>query len=370
MHPDPRQGTQQQQSEPPGPPERILVRAPNWIGDVVMATPAFRAVRTAFPAARVSLLIKKYARAIVNDSPWFDEVIEYDPAGAHRGLRGFLRLVRELRRRRFDLALVLVNSMRGAVEARLAGARRRVGYDRAGRRLLLTDAVPPPTENGRIVPQNMVEYYLRLCREIGCPDQPLREELFVRDEIDRRAGQFLASYGRDESRPLAGVNPGAAFGSSKCWLPERFAEVADALAGPLGCDVFICSAPGEREIARAIAARMKRPAINLCDDNPGLEVCKAIIRRMKLLVTNDTGARHIAVAFGVPVVVIFGSTSRRYTDVNLEQTTIVSANVPCAPCQRKICPTGTHRCMNEVSVKMVLDAVEQRLRPRGDAGGG
>ena len=350
----------------PGKPDSILIRAPNWVGDVVMATPAFRAVRNAFPDARVSLLIKKYVRCIVKDSPWFDEVIEYDPGGGHRGVRGFLRLVRQLRRRRFDLALILVNSLRGAVEARLASARRRVGYDRNGRRMLLTDAVPPPTENGKIVPQNMVEYYLRLCSEIGCPPEPTREELFVRDEIDRQAEEFLARHGRDVSKMLVGINPGAAFGSSKCWLPERFARVADSIIERYGCDLFICSAPGEKEIARSIESQMTHRPINPCDDNPGLEVYKGIIKRMRLLVTNDTGARHIAVAFGVPVVVIFGSTSTRYTDINLEHTAIVKADVECAPCQEKTCPRGTHECMKAVTVEMVMEAVDQELAGRAD----
>ena len=345
----------------PSKPQRILIRSPNWVGDVVMATPAFRAVRNNFPDARITLLVKKYARCIINDSPWFDEVIEYDPAGEHRGATGHLRLIRQLRRRRFDLALILVNSLRGAVEARLAGARRRVGYDRNGRRMLLTDAVPPPTENGKIVPQNMVDYYLRLCSEIGCPPEPTREELFVRDEIDRRAEDFLARHGRDPSKMLVGINPGAAFGSSKCWLPERFAQVADEIIDRHNCDLFICSAPAEVEIARAIESHMKRRPINPCDDNPGLEVYKGIIKRMRLLLTNDTGARHIAVAFGVPVVVVFGSTSTRYTDVNLERTTIVTANVDCAPCQEKICPTGTHECMRAVTVDMVTEAVDRAL---------
>jgi heptosyltransferase-2 len=353
-------------TEQPTKPHSILIRAPNWVGDVVMATPAFRAVRNTFPDARISLLIKKYGRCVINDAPWFDEVIEYDPSGEHRGMRGYLKLVGRLRRGRFDLALILVNSLRGALEARLAGARRRVGYDRNGRRMLLTDAVPPPAENGKIVPQNMVEYYLRLCSEIGCPPEPTREELFVRNDIDRQAEEFLARHGRDASKMLVGINPGAAFGSSKCWLPERFAQVADAIIERRNCDLFICSAPAETEIARAIESHMKRRPINPHNDNPGLEVYKGIIRRMRLLITNDTGARHIAVAFGVPVVVVFGSTSTRYTDVNLEQTTIVTANVQCAPCQEKTCPTGTHECMRAVTVDMLMDAVEQALSDQAE----
>ena len=342
-------------------PTSILIRCPNWVGDVVMATPAFRAVRTTFPHARITAVIRKYARAIVNDAPWFDDVLEYDPAGEHRGPRGYLRLVGRLKQAQPDIALILVNSARGALEAWLAGATRRVGYDRNGRRLLLTDPVPPPTENGAIIPQNMVQYYLRLCTEIGCPQQSTREELFVRSEIDRRAGAFLDKHGRDPARPLIGINPGAAFGSSKCWLPERFAEVADTIVERHGCDLLICSAPSEIEIAQAIEKQMQHRPINPCNDNPGLEVYKAIFKRLRLLITNDTGARHIAVAFGVPVVVIFGSTDTRYTDINLEQTSIVSADADCAPCQQKTCPTGTHKCMKSVTAKMVLDAVEERL---------
>ena len=342
-------------------PQTILIRSPNWVGDVVMATPAFRAVRNRFPNARITLLIKKYARCLVNDSPWFDEVVEYDPAGEHRGVGGYMRLVRSLRRRKFDLALILVNSMRGATEAFVSGARRRVGYNRNTRRVLLSDPVAPPMENGRIVPQNMVDYYLRLCREIGCGNEPTREELFVRPEVEARADDFLARHGRDASKMLIGINPGAAFGSSKCWLPERFARVADSIIERYGCELFICSAPSERGIAHAIESQMRHRPINPCDFNPGLEVYKAIVKKMRLLVTNDTGTRHIAVAFGVPVVVIFGSTNTRYTDVNLEKTVIVKAGVPCAPCQKKVCPTGDHRCMKDVTAEMVLAGVKRAM---------
>ena len=344
------------------PVQRILVRSPNWVGDVVMATPAFRCLRRNFPGAHISVLVKNYSRQVIEGGPWFDEVIEYDPEGAHRGVLGYLRLVRRLRRGRYDLAIVLVNSQRGALEALLSGARERVGYDRGGRGWTFTKRIPPPRENNRNVPINMVDYYLDLCYAVGCSEESRQTELFTTPEGEAQAEEILHSHGWEPSRMMIAINPGASFGSSKCWPPEYFASTADLLIERHNCQIIIFCAPKERAIAQAVASRMKHPVINPCGHGVTLHNLKAITRRCRMLITNDTGPRHYAVAFGLPVVCIMGSTSPRYTDVNLEKTTKVSVEVHCGPCQQKVCTQPEHICMTRVTPEMVLDAADDLLR--------
>jgi len=161
---------------------------------------------------------------------------------------------------------------------------------------------------------------------------------------------------------LVAINPGAGFGSSKCWPPDRFAATADILIERHNCQIVILSAPKESPIALAIETQMKHAVINPVGADVDLHNLKSIVRRCRLLITNDTGPRHYAVAFGLPVVVIMGSTSPRYTDVNLEKTTKVSVSVPCGPCQRKVCTQPEHLCMIGITPQRVVDAAEELLR--------
>ena len=235
-----------------------------------------------------------------------------------------------------------------------------MGYDRNCRGWLLTDRIDPPRRDGRIYPENMVDYYLRLCTHLGCPPEEKRVELHLSAEAEALAESRLREFGIREGHVIA-INPGAKFGSSKCWLPERFAEVADALIERTGDHIVILSAPGEAEIVQAIEGHMRHSTIPLYPTGAGLNYLKSVIRRCRLLITNDTGTRHFAVAFGLPVVVIMGSTQSSYTDVNLEKTIIVRVEVDCGPCQKKVCRTD-HRCMTRITSEMVLAAAEEALR--------
>ncbi len=338
-------------------PQRIVVRAPNWVGDVVMATPAFRALREHFPKAHLAVVLKPYVRPILNGCPWFDETIETEG----NGVGPTLRLARQLRAERFDLAVVLPNSVRSALEAFLGRARRRIGYDRRRRGVLLTDPIAPPRDDrGRFLPSNMVDYYLKLCQHLGCQDLSRREELFISDDCQRRGDAALERQGVDADTVLIGINPGGAFGSSKLWLPERFATVADALAERTNYRVILFGSPSERPILETVAEQMTHDPILTRPGELTLDTLKPLVARCALLITNDTGARHFAVAFAVPVVCIMGSTSPRYTDVNLERQTIVRVDVDCGPCQKKVCTTD-HRCMTRITADRVLAAADRLL---------
>jgi heptosyltransferase-2 len=345
-------------------PQRLLVVLPNWVGDLVLATPALRAIRTQFPEAYIAALVKPPFREILSGGDWADEILVW-PVGRTRPhkRRGFLGLAQELREKQFDTAVLLTNSFRSALLARLAGVRRRVGYDRDGRGLLLTDKLLPDKSNGKYVPVPMVRYYNAIARYLGARDLPTCLELYTTREEEAAAQTLLDRHGIRNGRPIIVINPGASFGTAKCWLPERFAEVADGLVDEFDAAVFISCGPKDRDVARAVSSSMRHEAIVLDQPVLSLGPLKALVRRSSLLVTNDTGPRHFAIAFGVPVVTLFGSTDPRWTQTDYALERQVMVKVHCGPCMKRVCPTD-HRCMTRVTAPMVLEAARALLADR------
>jgi len=344
----------------------ILVRAPNWVGDIVMATPAFRCIRENFPGARIVLIVRPYVEKVIDDAPWFDEVIACDDTGADRGLLTALKL----RKRKFDLAMIFPNSFTSALSAFAAGAKRRVGYIRDNRRLLLTDAIERPSRNGKFLPTYMGDYYLALCEHIGCRVGDRRPQLFVSQAAEDKATRLLESHGVERGREFALINPGASFGASKYWREERFARVGDYLAEEYGVSVLVSGTARERTMAEDIVSRMETPGdaaavrAAVIAGEVELDTLKALVRRCKILVTLDSGPRHFAVAFGRPVVTLMGPNSPLYTESDFENGIVVRVDVDCGPCQKKKCKTD-HRCMELITPEMVCDACRRLLGPGG-----
>lgn len=346
------------------PADRILVVLPNWVGDLVLATPALRAIRTQYPRAHIAFLVKSHLADVLGGGDWMDEVIHW-PSGKSRDMRrqGFLGLAGQLRKRKFNWAILLTNSFRSALLARLAGIKRRIGYDREGRGLLLTDKLLPEKADGKFVPVPMTRYYGALARYLGSRDVPASAELFTTPEDEAAIDQILAAANVAPGRPIVVINPGASFGPAKCWLPERFAEVADRLSERNGAAVFIACGPKEIGTAREVARHLQHPAVVL--DNPVVKLgpLKALIRRASLLVTNDTGPRHYANAFGTPVVTIFGPTDPKWTETEIPSERCLMVKVHCGPCMKRRCPLD-HRCMTWVSTEMVLASAGELLAER------
>jgi heptosyltransferase-2 len=346
----------------------MLVRLPNWVGDVVMATPALRCLRRSFPEARIDVTLIPYVRKIVEGASWFDNIIEYPAERNQWGITERLNYIRLLRRNRYDLAVVLPNSFSSALLAFLSGAKRRIGYDRQNRGFLLTDPVPAPTENRKFVPQPMVDYYLKLCEQLGANPDSRKTELFVDSQSEQRADELFEKHGISRAKPIVAINPGAAYGSSKLWDCGRFAQVADDLIERESCDVTLLGGPGEKEIAAEIAGTARSNLANLAEENVALDVLKSVIRRCDLLITVDSGPRHFAVAFDKPVVVLMGPTDPRYTNCSLEKTIVLRIDdLDCVPCHMKECPTD-HECMTRITPDMVVHAATELLHRhvRGD----
>ena len=345
-------------------PGRVVVRLPNWIGDIVMATPLLRALRRAWPAAHVAVAGPRHAAAILDGLDSVDEVLDL-PSRRAAGLGGMAAAARRLRAGGFDLGLLLTNSFSSALVMALARVPVRVGYAEGGRGALLTHKVLRRSEAGRHrMPVPMVEAYGRLLDALGVPRAGHRYELVATPADEQAADAWLQRHDIGPDTPLWGFHPGASFGPSKLWYPERFAAVADALVERRGGRALVFCGPDEAELARAVAAAGRRDILAAADDPISLGTLKAVVRRLSLLVTIDTGPRHFGAAFDVPTVVLMGATDPRFTNTNLHSSAVVRTGVSCSPCQRKRCPlTGDdfHRCMTTMTPDRVLAACEQLL---------
>jgi heptosyltransferase-2 len=346
------------------PPASLLVRATNWLGDAVMTTPALAGLRGAFPGARIALLAKPLVAELFRHHPDVDEVIVYERPGRHEGVSGRLRLGWELRRRRFDAALLLQNAFDAALLAFLARIPERAGYPTDGRRLLLSLPVPLTRD---ILQRHEVEYYLCLLDGLGIPrPEPAVLKLLVADEERAGIASRLASLGLEPGAPIVAINPGASYGSAKRWYPDRFAAVADALSSEWGAGVVVVGSTAEGPLAGEIEAAARRGVVNLAGKTTVREMM-ALLSLSSFLVTNDSGPMHIGAALGVPLVAIFGPTDWRRTSPWTDRARVVRVDVDCSPCSRRVCDRG-HECMLGVTPEMVVDAARQLL-PGGVAAG-
>jgi len=328
-------------------PRRILVRLPNWTGDVVMATPGLRALRKRYPAAHISAQVRPGLGPLMAGLPLVDAVVV--ASSWRRGAGALLRDARSLRDPGFDLGVCLPDSWSSALLMRAAGVRAIAGYRRGGRDWLLHHPVAPRAEWG---PRRRVareRYVLHLLEAIGCPGQGLALELRTTPEEEAAADRLLAPLGSADA--FVALAPGASFGGAKRWTPESFGVVADALADA-GAAVVIVGSPDEAPLGRAIRNRARSRLHDLCGQTD-LGSLKALLRRASALVCNDAGARHVAAAFGTPAVVLFGPTARGKTDCNLETVQIVETDVACRPCEQRECPID-HRCMTRIEPTQVV----------------
>lgn len=338
---------------------RLLVVLPSWIGDAVMATPALRLVRLRHPGAFIGALARPGIDALLSDSDLIDE-FHVDHV---QGVMGPKRAAGKLRPRRYDAALLLTNSFSTALVARLAGIPRRIGYDRDARGLLLTRRLEAPRRaDGRFVPVPAVEYYLAVARALddGRADEPApRLELGVSARAEARGAEVLRTLGLSEGDPYAILNPGGN-NVAKRWPPDRFAAVGRILAERRGWRSVITGAPSELDLAREIARDLPR-AIVLAEQAPSLGVLKAIVRGGRVMVTNDTGPRHIAAALGVPVVSLFGPTDHRWTTIPAPAGEEVVVADPTLP-PEEVADDHPQRCaVDRITVDRVVQALDRVL---------
>ena len=341
-----------------GPPRPDAVRTlaaflPNWVGDAVMATPALRALRTRFGDARVIAVCRPPVHAVLAGTGLADEVVPLPKQG-----REVWSATRALRVEPADLAVLFPNSLRTAAVAKLAGAKRTLGFARDGRRWLLTDPVPP---GDRDTPSSTLLSYNKLARAAGCDDPGTDTELAVLP-ADETAFAAVLSRHATLRRGFVALNPGGAFGAAKHWPTEHFAALARRIVSETGRAVLVLCGPAEREIAAEIAARAGDARVtSLAGQSLSLGLTKAAVRAADLLVTTDSGPRHFAGPLGVPAVTLFGPTHIAWSETFHPTATHLQIAVDCGPCQQRTCPLGHHRCMTELTPDRVFAAVRAAL---------
>jgi len=341
---------------------RIVVRGPNWLGDAVMCEPALTQVREIFPQAEITLLVKPAIADLLAHHPGLNRTLVYDDRGRHAGISGKWTLAGVLRRHRFDLAILFQNAFEAALISFLAGIPRRFGYGTDGRSLFLTDPVAPPSRIGQ---RHQVEYYWDLLKSFGNHGPALAPRLFVTPEESASMAKRLADAGIGPTDQVIGVNPGSTYGHAKRWLPDRYAEVVNRLlkdmAGEAGLrvGVAILGAKGEERLGQEIARQIKTRTV-VCSGQTTVREMMALVKRCQLFLTNDTGPMHVAAAFNVPLVAVFGPTDWQTTSPYGVDAKLIRQPVSCAPCLLRECPID-HRCMTGVTVDQVYGATLQHL---------
>lgn len=336
----------------------IVVIMPRWVGDIVMATPMLRGLRRHVAGrARITGVLRPPALDLLAGSEWFDDTILYDRRSRDAGLR-FPAVVRRLRAERADVAIIVPNSLSSAALAAAGGVRRRIGMAMHWRRWLLTDPVPPPRKHRRIEPFSSAEYPVRLAERLGMPPEPLRLELALSPADESLGDAVLARLFPTHRRhgPLVVLNDGAAFGPAKQWGTQKVAALARFLVDRVpDARVLVHCGPGDRDEARAVVEAVGHPAVQGLAGEPQLPfgLSKAVIRRAAVMVTTDSGPRHIAAAFQRPTVVLHGPMDPRLSRAAHDHLVEIRLDLPCSPCGQPICPLEHHDCMRLLSVEDV-----------------
>jgi heptosyltransferase-2 len=340
---------------------RIGVFLPNWVGDAVMTTPTLRALRKHYSAARLVGIMRPSLGDVFAGTRLLDEHLYFDPRSEDPHVREFNVMV-QLRRQKLDVAVLLSNSWRTGILAWMGGARKRVGYSRDWRGWLLSQRLKPDTQRGRYVPGPVLDYYLELAYALGCPQESPKMELATSSADESLADSVWQKLHLPHGRPVITVNCSGAFGAAKLWPAEYFAELSRRIVTQLDRAVLVLCGPSERATARRIVAGAAHASVvSLADEPVSLGLTKACVRRSELLVTTDSGPRHFAAAFNVPAITLFGPTHQAWSDNHFTREISLQLKLDCSPCQKRVCPLQHHRCMRDLTVDQVYDAVRAQL---------
>lgn len=343
---------------------------PNWIGDAVMATPALSALKEVFPSAEITVLIKPWASPVIKNHPAVSRVMEYKPDSPAAPLKR-LRLVWEIRKNRFDSGILFTNSFDSALTFKAAGIPVICGYSTDARGMLLHQSFPVPETRGK---RHEVYYYMELVRMIAekaakpfsaCTFNENRPSLVINPDRDASLktvelpGAIPAE--KQGSTFLIGFNPGAAYGPAKCWPVEKFRILAKKIFLHMpGSRILIFGTDKEKAVGVRICEGMEDRCVNLTGKTTLSEVI-ALIKRLDLLVTNDSGLMHVGAGLGTPLVAIFGSTNPVTTGPWSDKSAVVRIPMECSPCLERRCPKSSFDCMNNISVEMVFNAMRKQL---------
>ena len=334
--------------------KRILIVNVNWLGDVIFSTPFIKAVRDAYPDSYISSLVHPRCIEILKDNPRIDEIIIYDEEGTHRSLLGKLKLIAYLRNKKFDTAFILHRSFTKALITSLAGVKERIGYPTKHRGAFLTKQVEIPEDE-----THKVEYFLNLARSAGINVRNIAYEFFIKDSDRRKIALFLKESNISDKDLLVVLCPGGNW-DPKRWKKENFAALADLLIEKLNAKIVISGAKKDMRLSEEIKKLMKDKPIISCG-NTTLKELGALLERANLVVANDTGPMHIAVAMKTNVIALFGPTSPGLTGpYGKGNYRVIWKNKECeVPCYDMSCTDN--RCMALITAEEVFKEAKDML---------
>ncbi|MBF0211478.1 MAG: lipopolysaccharide heptosyltransferase II [Desulfamplus sp.] len=350
---------------------KILIRAANWIGDAIMTTPVIRAIRKNYPDAHITLLAKPWVIPVFDNNPYIDEIMVYQSEGRHAKGFGTIRLSKDIRKKRFDIAILMQNAFEAALITFLGSVPVRIGYNTDGRSLLLNPSIKL---NKKLKKGHLIDYYIGILKGAGLVDDGGELDLFISDMEKFEAIKIIESYGIDIKKDhVIGINPGATGGTAKRWFPERYAELAKRLSEKFKTKILIFGSKSDEELGdkiNEIVSKSINESDKICINLAGKTTLKqafAIIEKCDLFITNDSGLMHAAAALSTKQIAIIGSTDHIATSPSSPNSTVIRVPVPCSPCLKVHCPkdksdTDYHVCMNKITVDMVIEKCEYALK--------
>jgi len=328
---------------------------PNWLGDAVMATPILTDLRLFYPDAKITAMCQGSVGQLLTHDPHLNEIFTFKRVSGWIHHLTHKRLTDPLKQGDYDLGILLPNSFSSACWFWRAGVEERIGFPGHWRRLLLTRAVPLPKE---IETQHLVDTYKNLLEPLGIARSDTSPTLYVTPQEQRHAREQLRNEGLEPACSIIGINPGAAYGSAKCWLPERFREVALKLLEQPNRYIVFFGDPTTFSLVHQICEGLPSRVINLAGKT-NLRQLLALIQCCDVFLTNDSGPMHIAAAFQIPLLALFGSTSDAKTGPYAFGK-VIHKHVECSPCYKRVCDRD-FRCMKRITSQEVYEEIEHLL---------
>ncbi|MBA3236872.1 MAG: lipopolysaccharide heptosyltransferase II [Parachlamydiaceae bacterium] len=342
---------------PPISPKNILLKMPNWLGDLVMATAAVADIRKHFPDAKISALCLAGLGPLLKNDPNIDEVLTYTrPSGWIHRFEHY-DLIQDIRQGEFDLGILFTNSFTSAYWFWRGQVKERLGFQGNLRSCLLTKAEPFPKAREQ---QHLVTTYKELLKPLGVPLSATSPSLYLTDEEKQSAKELLVLKGIPGSAILLGINPGAAYGSAKCWLPERFVAVSQKLLANDQLYIVYFGDQAGASLVDAICKELPTERVINLSGKTSLRELMALIASCSLFLTNDSGPMHMAAALKIPLVALFGSTNDTSTGP-YGGGKVIHKHVECSPCYKRVCPID-FRCMKQISVEEVYQELEKLVK--------
>jgi len=333
---------------------KILVWLPSPMGDAILCTPALRAIRDYFKTDKIYFVGSKTVREILSPC-------EFNNGWIEQKTKNPFAIAKKLKGKGFTHAILFKNSFASALAVFWAGTPTRIGYAREGRGVFLTEKLYPPKVSAlKFKPFSMIDYYLEVACRLGCDIQNRQIELQTTAEDTERLRLKIPELSKADG-PIVVIVPGGAFGPSKIWPAKRFAAVIDQLIEKRKATVVVSVSPQEKKIAEKICALSKYEPINGGQRNLGLGQLKALISMAGIVISNDTGPRHIAIAFKRKLVTLFGPNNPQWTQTDFGNEIKIIGQADCAPCNKPICKVQGHPCMDSITVETVYNRAEKLL---------